>query len=139
MTPTVSLTGTRGDIAVAYRKAFFGPLALTLHVAVLGIFILGILSVEHEVAFIEAALLYIFSLGVAHRFLHEVLSADRVITAGDLREALDADLLSHVRKPSAATAFDLLLPPSALVTARSLWRSWVSIRNPFLKPVTMLS
>ncbi|MEK7563464.1 MAG: AAA family ATPase [Patescibacteria group bacterium] len=107
MTPTVSLTGTRGDIAVAYRKAFFGPLALTLHVAVLGIFILGILSVEHEVAFIEAALLYIFSLGVAHRFLHEVLSADRVITAGDLREALDADLLSHVRKPSAATAFDL--------------------------------
>ena len=62
MSSTVSLSGTRSDIAVAYRKAFFGPVAMLIHAAALGVFVLGIISVEHEVAFVEAALLYIFSL-----------------------------------------------------------------------------
>jgi ATP-dependent Clp protease ATP-binding subunit ClpC len=93
---------------------FFGPIALALHATVLGIFVLGILAVEHEIAFVEASLLYLFTLGVLHRFVMEVLLAEE--PSPDLVGAVGADLLSHIRHPGSVTFTDLL--EAALVSPR---------------------
>lgn len=108
MPATLSLAGTKADIAVTIRRVLFGYVALAVHAAILGAFVLGILAVDHEIAFVEASLLYIFTLGVLHRFIVEVLSGERDGVPEILGEAVSVDLLQHIGHSSSVTAADLL-------------------------------
>ena len=108
MPPTISLAGTKADIAVTVRRAIFGPIALALHSGILGVLVLGILAVEYELAFVEASLLYLFTLGVFHRFVLEVLFREAPIATGEIAEYVSSDLLRFIRHPTAVKAEDLL-------------------------------
>jgi ATP-dependent Clp protease ATP-binding subunit ClpC len=103
---SLSLAGTRMDRIETLRRTFFGNLALLLEAVIFIAILLGILAAEYEVAFIEGAVLFVFTLGVLHRFIHD---ADRreVQHSSDATEILDSDLLRGIRHSGSVTAKDL--------------------------------
>ncbi|TSC57953.1 MAG: hypothetical protein Greene041662_844 [Candidatus Peregrinibacteria bacterium Greene0416_62] len=108
MASTISLVGTKADIAVTVRRVLFGSVGFIVHAFVLGMFVLGIFSIEHEIAFVEAALLYIFTLGILHRFVIEELSREDQYSSDDLSEYISIDLLRFIRHPATVSASELL-------------------------------